>query len=318
MHPSSLHDRRLDRLFDALPPDRPFTRAEARRESVSDGHLRELVAHHYVRRALPGVYVSSGIPDSTGLRCECLAMVVPDDAVVCDRHAGWLHGAQMVLAPDEHLELRPISVFRTTRGRRLRNGLADSGERALANEDVVEMHGLRVTSTLRTACDLGRSRYPANAIAAMDSMLRTGSFTKDDLLRATATRFRGMRWVSTLRAIAPLTDRRSESPGESVLRLRWIEAGLPDPEPQLPVVCDDGTVAYLDIGNRDLRYGAEYDGAEWHSTPEQRDHDWARRESCQDTGWLIDAFRRDNLYGRHADADSVMRRSADGRARRAA
>ena len=41
---------------------------------------------------------------------------------------------------------------------RLRIGLADSGERNLTPEDIVELHGLRVTSPLRTAWDLGRQR----------------------------------------------------------------------------------------------------------------------------------------------------------------
>ena len=40
-------------------------------------------------------------------------------------------GAEMVLAPNEHLELLPVSVFRPSGMGRLRNGLADSGERNL-------------------------------------------------------------------------------------------------------------------------------------------------------------------------------------------
>ena len=59
-------------------------------------------------------------------------------------------------------------------------------------------------------------------------MLRLKRFEKADLVQG-AARFRGMRWVTVLRELAPLADGRAESPGESVLRLRWIDLNLPTP-----------------------------------------------------------------------------------------
>ena len=82
----------------------------------------------------------------------------------------------------------------------------------------MEVLGLRVTTPLRTACDLGRLLSRDRAFAALDTMLRLGAFDAEELWAETE-RFRGMRGVRQLRAFAPLADRprrvarRSRSPG---------------------------------------------------------------------------------------------------------
>ncbi|GAB2760837.1 hypothetical protein GCM10027020_11580 [Nocardioides salsibiostraticola] len=233
------------------------------------------------------MYVASQVRDSPELRARCLGLVVPSDYVVCDRHAGWLLGANMILAPGEHLDLRPISVFRPSGHGRLRNDLCDSGERNLIASDIVEVHGLPVTSPLRTACDLGRVRSRDQAISGLDSMLALGIFSSSELVWS-VERFKGMRWITRLRELAPIADGRSGSPGESVLRLRWIDCGLPWPQLQIEVWQDGVLIAVLDLGHEELRYAAEYDGEQWHSSPEQVRHDTERRSLVADDGWLLD------------------------------
>lgn len=304
----------IDRLLDEpvlppgvpLPTDRPFTYRTARHEAgLTQRDLTRLVRSGHLRRPIQGVYVVASLPDSLDLRCACLRLVVPSDAVVCDRHAGWLHGATMVLAPNEHLELAPVSMYLPP-GRRLRNALSQSGERALLASDIVETNGLLVTTPLRTACDLGRNRWPERSLAGMDQMLRLGAFTHEQLLDG-VRRFRGMRWVRVLRALAPYADGRSESPGESVLRLRWIEVNLPTPIPQYEVWDGGQLVARLDIANPDAHFAAEYDGEEWHSSEEQRSHDHARRRAVEERGGIhVVAFRKENLFGPQQDAEGLL------------
>src|SRR3954447_8547033 len=89
----------------------------------------------------------------------------------------------------------------------------------------MEINGMRVTTPLRTAWDLGRVRWTDEAISGLDAMFRLGAFSREEVL-AGIEGFRRMRWVTTLQAIAPVGDGRSESPGESVLRLRCLECGL--------------------------------------------------------------------------------------------
>lgn len=289
-----------------LPLDRPFTYRTARKEAGLDSRdLAWLVDHGFLRRPVKGVYVNSIVPDSVALRCACLRLVVPDDAVVCDRHAGWLHGAQMVLAPNEHLHLAPIAVF-LPQGRRLKNDLSDSGERQLRPADVTEVDGLRVTTPIRTAWDLGRDRWPERSLAALDQMLRLGVFGKDELIRG-VPRFRGMRWVTVLRVMVALADGRAESPPESVLRLRWIETLSFEPTPQLEVWDGGSFLARLDLANRDWRFAAEYDGAEWHSSPEQQAHDRDRRTLCQRRAdYHVVPFVKENLFGPRQDAERLL------------
>jgi len=297
----------LDSSF-PLPLDRPFTTKQATAEGITPNQLTWLVQNGYLRRPIKGVLLATQAGDSTRLRCQALSLVVPEDCVVCDRHAGWLLGAEMVLAPNEHLELRPISVFRPAGRGRLRNDLADSGERNLKDSEILELEGLRVTTPLRTAWDLGRVRWTDQAIAGIDAMLALG-VDKNEFLEG-IERFKGMRWVTVLRAIGPFGDGRAQSPGESILRLRWIEAYLPTPHPQLEVHRGDTLIAILDIANPDLRYAAEYDGAEWHSSPALREHDRRRRNAVRDEGWVVDALVSENLFGRRQDADARLRAGA--------
>jgi very-short-patch-repair endonuclease len=315
MHLEGLIDGiRLSASF-PLDPHAPFTLAHAKAAGLSPRQLRLLVEQGFLRRPIRSVYVATEIGDSLLLRADCLRLVVPSDAVVVDRHAGWLHGASMVLRPGEHLQLRPVSVFMPP-GRRLRNVLADSGERRLRPDEVTEVAGLRVTTPLRTACDLGRSRWPDNAIAALDAMLRLGHFARGELEQS-VPRFRGMRWVTTLRALAPLADGRSESPGESVLRLRCIEAQLDRMVPQVEVHRGDVLVARLDLADEELEFAVEYDGAEWHSSPEQQAHDQRRRQAAEDEGWLIKPFTKEQVFGHHRTIDELLVLAArEARARR--
>lgn len=310
-----LEPGRLDETF-PLPPHEPFTFAQAVGAGLSRRELRALVDAHLVRRVVRGVYQPSTVPDDLRTRARALALVTPPGCIVVDRHAGWLLGAEMVLAPGEHVELRPLSLYRSPGAGRLRNGLTASGERDLRDEDVTEVHGLRTTTALRTAFDLGRVRRAEEAISGLDSMLRLGAFDHEELL-AGVERFRRTRWVTTLRAIAPLADGRSESPGESVTRLRCHESGLRAMVPQLEVRRDGFLIARLDLGDEALMAAVEYDGAEWHSSPAQIAYDRARRGAVREDGWLIEAVTKSNVFGHHRDIELILTRLGDeARARR--
>lgn len=293
----------------------PFTYTMALEAGIDRHDLSRLCTEGLLRRPIKRVYLPTQLGDSLALRAASLKLVVPDDCVVVDRHAGWLLGAQMVLAPGEHLELRPLSVFRPAGHGRLRNEISTSGERNLTPEDVMEVGGMRVTTPLRTAWDLGRVRWTDQAISGLDAMFRLGRFDRAEFLDG-IDRFRRMRWVTTLRAIGPLADGRSESPGESVLRLRCIECHL-EVTPQVEVYRGAVHLGRLDLADPAAELGFEYDGAEWHSSPEQLDHDRARRRDIEDDGWLIKVFRSDDVFGRARTCESALIQARqEARARR--
>ena len=288
-----------------LPLDLPFTTRVAREAGVSKNHLATLVAQGLVRRVLHGVYAASQVPDSVYFRARALHLVIPPCAVVCDRTAAWLHGIP-ILKRGSHLEAPPVDVCETVDSR-VRRPDVDGRRRQLLERDVMELHGLRVTTPMRTGLDLGRSLWRFDALAALDGVLRIG--VDHDELLSEIPRFRGHRGVRQLRWIAPLADGRAESPGESALRLHWYDAGLPAPEPQLRILDDRGREIYrLDVPHPEVRYAAEYDGEEFHSEAADVAHDEERRDWIRrERHWTIHAFRKDAVYGRRTDIDQQLR-----------
>ncbi len=302
MTPCMSHKIDLDLSDFPLPRDEPFTAAQARAAGVSTHRLRRLCQDGLIRSPLRNAYVDSSLSDTLDLRTRILALVVPEGCFVCDRTAGWLHGANMILAPGDHLVVPPVSMFRHADAGRLRNALASSGERTLSSGDLVNIGGIWVTTPLRTALDLGRLLKRDQALAALDSLLRLGVYSLEEL-RAEVYRFVGQRGVRQLRALVPLADAGAQSPPEAALRLRWYDAGLPRPRLQIPVIVDGRVVYYLDMGLEELLFGAEYDGEEWHSEDQDTAYDDARRRWLgQQRNWQIEVFGRVNVYGRNQDA----------------
>jgi hypothetical protein len=296
----------LDGRF-PLPLDRPFTAAQARAAGLQQRELRRLVDASLLRRLLRGVYAVAQLPDTHAVRTQALALVAPAGSVVTDWSACWLWTG--VHRPNAHLEDTPVSLFRESGAGRLRNPLASSGERLLSPSDLVPLTDrLLVTAPIRTAWDLGRFGSPVVALGGIDALLRHGSFSKDELL-AGVERFRRQRGVVQLRWLAPMGDRRSESCGESGLRFHWRQCPeLPPPELQIPVLRSDGTELFrVDLGVEELRFGAEYDGERWHNASTAHGDAVRRGRLDEEFRWLIEVFRRVNVYGTAVDATTRLR-----------
>jgi hypothetical protein len=281
-----------------LPLDRPFTAAEAGGLGVSRHTLARLVEMSLVRPLARGTYVAAQAVDTIEIRAEALRLVVADTAVVTDRTAAWLHGVDILPRGAVH-EAPPIQVFGRT-GSRLRRPQVASGVRTLRDSDVMVVSGIRVTTPLRTALDLGRLLGRFDALAALDGFLRIG--VPHDRVLSEVERFKGERGVVQLRHLAPLADGRAESPPESALRLHWYDAGLPRPEPQWWVHDDAGFAVYrLDLALPACRYAAEYDGERFHTASDAERDEVRRTWLDQERGWLIDVFDKSDLYASIGD-----------------
>ncbi|GAB2855434.1 type IV toxin-antitoxin system AbiEi family antitoxin [Nocardioides pacificus] len=285
-----------------LPATAPFTRAQARQAGVTDRSLSALCDARLLWRPIHGVYLPTQAGDTLHLRVAALRLVVPADAFITDHTAAWLWAGERALAPNSHRVVPPVSMFRPADAGRLRNKLAASGERTLAPQDLREVHGLRVTTPLRTALDLGRLQSRVAALAGMDAMLSLGDFTHGELMDA-LSRFARQRGVVQLRILAPRADGRAASWGESGLRGHWYDAGLPRPELQICVQRADGGVFFLDMGLEELLFAAEYDGERWHSDPADMEYDAQRRAwLAAEAGWRIEVFGRAHVFGQSQDA----------------
>jgi hypothetical protein len=283
-------------MLDTNLPRAPFTASQAAVSGISRQQLRDLVAQGLVKRLVRGVYVRSDTPDTTEMRALAVSLVVARNAVIVDRTAAWLHGVDVY--DYRELEILPrIECVVLRDESRIERPECLGGERDLAPYDVMIVHGLRVTTPLRTALDLGCKLRRPDALAALDGFMRLHGLTKVDYERS-LPRYRRRRGVVRLREMVALADGRAESPRESRTRLAIHDAGLPSPEPQFWVIHHGIPVYRLDLAYPKNRVAVEYDGEEFHDvTDEQRDADRDRREWLQQNGWTVIVVRKGDFDG---------------------
>lgn len=281
-------------------PDGPFTQADLDARGISRGALRRALAEQSVRRVTRGVFALAGIADSFELRTSALARSVAPEQVVCDRTAGWLYGVDLL--GTTHREVLPPIEICAVRGRQAtERGETRGRTRDLLPEDIALVGELRVTTPLRTALDLGCILRRRDAIAALDQFRARFHFSRDDLARSTVRYFR-RRGVVQLRELIPLSDPAAESVRESWTRLAILDAGLPAPVVQYWIEIDGVPTYRLDLAYPSRRVAVEYDGEEFHSTPEQRAHDNRRRSWLAAHGWELVVVRRGDFSGDRLDS----------------
>ncbi|HQR27155.1 MAG TPA: DUF559 domain-containing protein [Nocardioides sp.] len=220
-------------------------------------------------------------------------MVISRYSVICDRTAAWVLGVdvfaygELDAVPD--IESCVLRDHRATQ----RQGVFGS-TRDLKPGDWLEIDGIRVTTPLRTAMDLGCVLGRRDALAAMDALARRYTFTIAEMQQQLPRYFR-RRGVVQLRELVPLVDGRSESMGESWTRLEIIDLGLPTPVSNHWVMVDGVPRFRLDLAYPRARICIEYDGEEFHSTEAQRAHDEARREWLRRHGWCVIVLTKDSF-----------------------
>ena len=245
-----------------LPPS-PFTRTDAESHGISRGALRAMIRDGRVVRVLRGVYAAPGYVDSLEFRARAAKLVVNPNAVLCDRTAAWLHGVDVLTQPDKDV-LPPLDTctLRGTTGSQRPE--CRRKQRDLRPDDVMELHGLRVTTPLRTAADLGCCLSRRSALAALDGFMRVCRLSRADLEAQLPFYFR-RRGVVQLRELVGMATPKAESPPESWMRLEILDAGLPSPSPQWWITIDGVPTFRLDLAYPMLKIVIEYDGREFHS-----------------------------------------------------
>jgi very-short-patch-repair endonuclease len=165
---------------------------------------------------------------------------------------------------------------------------------SLSTDDAVQHRGVWCTPPARTACDVARLGAPIDALATLDLALRTGICDRDDLVTAAAQQ-RGLRGVRRVGQLVPCADGRAESPMESRMRWRFLEAALPTPDLQVEIR-SDRRCHRLDVGWREYRLGAEFDGLEAHMTRRQLDADRDRHNWLTEHDWRLLHFTAVDVY----------------------
>lgn len=277
----------------------PFTAQQACGAGVSTKQLHGLAHAGMVRRVLRGVYVSTDLPDTLILRAKAASLVVSPFGVLCDRSAAWVHGVD-TFAYRELEILPPLETFVLRDLPRIRRTGIVGGRRDLAARDVMDVVGIRVTTPLRTALDLGCSLGRRDALAGLDGFMRLHGVTLDDL-RFELPRYFRRRGVIQLRHLIAVASPKAESPGESWTRMAMIDVGLPQPELQFEIHHAGRVIYRLDLAYPKHKICVEYDGREFHEAPERRRADAQRREWLRRHGWTVIVVTKDDF-----DAESVQ------------
>lgn len=230
--------------------------------------LRSYAAFRWSR----GRGVLSGYSAAELLRASCAQLGAP---------------AELTVAED---------VLRSRDGVVVRHAELHSGE-------VTIVDGLRVTTPVRTAFDLGRRRPLVESVVAVDALARVHRFSPDLLLHL-AARYPHTRGVDRLTDTLTLVDRRSDSPPETRLRLVLVQAGLPRPAVQHPVLDDDRRRAvWLDLAYPSRMLGVEYDGRD-HLDTDQVLKDIERHTRLAAAGWRVLRYTARDI---RRDPDRIVR-----------
>jgi very-short-patch-repair endonuclease len=293
-------------MSDSLPLDidpvmagRSFTRAEALADGIDAVAIRTLTRRGQIRRIVQGVYVDVAVPDSLELRAEALAKVLPGDSVICRQSAAWLYGIDTAALSDRG-QVPLLEFVRPTKSRAVRTAGASGHSQTLLDDDVIEIAGLRVTSPVATAVHLARHLRRPFALSALDAMARAGLVSVYQV-RDAVRRYPRHPQIVQARELARVMDARAESPGESWLRLRIIDAGFPAVVPQVQIRTPEQhfrvDLAFVRPMADGRRLALEYDSDLWHGTRRQQVRDARRSRKIEAAGWVVLSVGRGQVWG---------------------
>lgn len=234
--------------------------SQAVSRAVASGELIRLRPGYFVDGAASGLHRRS-----RHLLSVLAADAALDSPVFSHSSAAVVHGL-----PDWGLPLRRVVTSAhgdTARSRSSR--LITRHSLRLDDDDVNEVHGLRVTTPVRTLVDVALSVPRDAAVTVADAAAHRGLVTPEavdrELLRAA-----GRNGIKKAKASMALVDPRSESVAELLSRLPFVDHGIPEPETQAAITDTHGNViARVDflwrefgvIGERD-GFGKYFDGAD--------------------------------------------------------
>ncbi len=287
-----------------------FSVADARRAGVGRSRLAgdDLRSPFWGVRAAPPP-VGERAEDSVRRRAHAYASRMRPDEHFCLIAAAVLWGAPLPAyafvevdrygrRTERRLDVGVILPARAPRGRGV---LGRSALPALCSVRDESSTGLRVTSPASTWAMLGELLTIEDLVVIGDHMVREPMRDGDPVALCTveeldaalgAGRRRGR---AKLRAAFDLIRARSRSRQETRLRLAIIEAELPEPELNWPLIQDGRVVALIDLAYRNSKVAIEYEGEQHLIDPEQWARDIRRYEMLAQLGWHVIRVTKSDL-----------------------
>jgi hypothetical protein len=253
---------------------RPFIGSEA----VECGLLTKSQLETRYTRLFRGVYIDGDAEITAAVRAYAGWLWTGRRGIVAGFSAAALHGSKWIddgraveLIHDSHHYAAGLQLHRD----------------AVEADEIEIIGGVAATSPTRTALDLGCWYPTTTAVAGIDALAAATEIKAADV-DSLSQRYAGRRGIAGARRAAELFDAGSQSPKESWLRVVLIEAGLPRPQTQIPVLDEFGSAfAYLDMGWEDVKVAVEYDGEQHRRDRQQYSWDIRRRELIERRGWAL-------------------------------
>ncbi|WIM86285.1 DUF559 domain-containing protein [Candidatus Mycobacterium wuenschmannii] len=253
---------------------RPFIGSEA----ITAGLLTKSQLETRYTRLFRGIYIDRDAEITAAVRAYAGWLWTGRRGIVAGFSAAALHGSKWIddgraveLIHDNHHCAAGLQFHRD-----------------IVEADEIEMiGGVAATSPTRTALDLGCWYPTMTAVAGIDALAAATEIKAADV-DLLAQRYVGRRGIGGARRAVELFDAGSQSPKESWLRVVLIEAGLPRPQTQIPVLDEFGSAfAYLDMGWEHVKVAVEYDGEQHRRDRRQYTWDVRRSEMLERLGWIV-------------------------------
>lgn len=257
---------------------------------MADGWLTDHQLRHDVTRLYRDVYVGKRTEITAAVRARAAWLYAGPDATLTGFSAAALHGSKWISA------VEPAEIIRAGHRRPAKNLIVH--DYRLDPDESTVFDGIRIATPPRAAFDLGRRLPRKQAIVALDALCNAAGLKPVEVSRL-AERHPGARGLTALRRILVDVDGGAESPPETHTRLVIVDAGLPRPETQIPIVEDDGwEFAHSDMGWREWSVLVEYDGEHHWTDRRQRAWDIGRLARIEALGWTVVRVGAELLYDR--------------------
>lgn len=162
-------------------------------------------------------------------------------------------------------------------------------------DEIVDLHGLLITSRVRTWLDCARKMSIDELTVVADHLLRiprpefearSGPHATLENLADMLDRHKGTPGIRKARLALEQARVGADSAPETRLRLALEQAGLPEPQLNVPTKLGDGVVRQPDLAYPGQKVAVEYDGV-GHSEAAQIVRDIAREEDFGRAGWTL-------------------------------
>ena len=242
-----------------------------------------------LRQLIRGVWVGNDVPVTERLLLQAALVLHPEDAFASHQSAARVRGL-----PVPHCDRPHVSVWKQEHRTR---SLEVVPHVACAETKVEEVAGIRVSTPLDLFVELSGVLPLVDLVVVGDAMVKRELFTEAEL--RTFCRSTRRRHARKARRGAEYVRAGVDSAMESRLRMLLVLAGLPEPQVNVKIFHEDGTLRYrLDLSYPHHHVIIEYDGRQHAENSRRWKSDIERREELEALGWAFVIVISEGVYQR--------------------